>query len=237
MEKIRNPKTEKCPFCGNYYQKQNIQKHIIFCKSNPSKIKREAWNKGIKTGSYQNHQLLTCKFCHKEWVTTKSAHTLHENCCKLNPNRYIRKNFGTHRNEEEKENISKGQKLAHKEGRNSAWIGRRKRSYAEEYWYNVFINTQSVLNFENNYAVKNPNSCYFLDFAWPERKVYFEVDGESHYSESGIQKDKERTEFLESKGWKLIGRCRWSKFQELSPSDKEAYINSIIKQVNESSNE
>lgn len=233
VEKVRNPKTEKCPFCENYYQKQNIHKHIISCNPKSNETNKAAWNKGIKTGSYQKHQLFVCKFCHKEWITTKSAYTLHENCCEFNPNRYIRRNFGTHRTTEEKKKISEGQKLAHKEGRNSSWIGRRKRSYAEEYWYNVFINTLGESNFENNYPVKNNNSSYFLDFAWPERKIYFEVDGESHYSELGVQKDEKRTKFLESMGWTLIGRCRWSKFQKLTTSDKETYINHIIKQVKE----
>ncbi len=45
---------------------------------------------------------------------------------------------------------------------------------------------------------------YVADFYSAEAKLVIELDGSQHYEESGIQKDTERTTFLEGYGLKII---------------------------------
>ena len=138
---------------------------------------------------------------------------------------------GKHHSEETKQKISEGQKLAHKEGRNTSWIGRRKLSYAEQSWFNIFISEFGTQTFINNYYVEGCH--YWLDFAWPEKKIYFEVDGKTHLTKEGIEHDKIRTEILNANGWKLIGRCVWPEYQKLSFEDKTKFVQSIVNLIKE----
>ena len=156
----------------------------------------------------------TCKFCGCERFSPKYAKTHHEKYCKDNPDRAILK-------------ISEGMKKAHAEGRANEWQGRRERSYAEQSWYNIFANDLGEKTFINNYFVKK----YWLDFAWPDKKIYFEVDGRTHFTEEGLKHDLERTEFLKKEGWDLIGRCNWSEYQKLSREEKEKYVQEIEQKI------
>ena len=45
---------------------------------------------------------------------------------------------------------------------------------------------------------------YIADFYSAEAKLVIELDGSQHYGEEGINKDKERTAFLESYGLTVI---------------------------------
>ena len=45
---------------------------------------------------------------------------------------------------------------------------------------------------------------YIVDFYCAEAKLVIELDGSGHYSEEGIEYDKERTKFLEEYGLKII---------------------------------
>lgn len=169
----------------------------------------------------------TCEFCKKDFVNISYQmfcnHVKHR--CELNPNmtKIITKGKGHPQTEESKKKISEGMKKAHAEGRACEWIGRRTRSYAEQSWYNIFTNDFGEGTFENNFFVKK----YFLDFAWPEKKIYFEVDGRTHFTEKGKEHDLERTSFLEKEGWILIGRCNWSLYQKMSFEEKENYVKKI----------
>lgn len=88
-------------------------------------------------------------------------------------------------------------------------------SYAEQYFETVFPKAK------RNYHVDK----YFLDFAWPDKMIYFEVDGEQHYTPSGLIHDIERSELLKSLGWHIISRCRWSHFKKLCEKEKLNYVN------------
>ena len=233
-----------CKFCGKACRNQNsLRNHERLCKKNPNRqstsFNRTPESEQMRLQNLRianknkdfSKSLCICQFCKKEWTTTKTGWRVHELHCYSNPNRKEGSFKGHKRSDEEKRKISEGQKLAHKEGRNSPWIGRRKRSYAEQSWYNIFTEKLGKGSFENNYVVPKENSCYFLDFAWPTKKLYFEVDGETHYTQDGLEHDKLRTAFLEKEGWKLVGRCRWSEYQKLSFEEKEVFVNSIIKQL------
>lgn len=191
-----------CPFCSKVFavrselrshqkQEHNGQKNTVECK---------------------------CQYCEKSFNRTCSK-TLHERYCLQNPNKEIK--LGHPHTEEAKQLISNGMKLAHKEGRTSSWIGRRKRSYAEQYWFNIFKGTNIV----NNFFIKDLH--YWLDFANVDKKLYFEVDGKTHSTEEGIAYDNERTKNLSLSGWTLVGRCNWSEFQKLSFEDRSKYIEKI----------
>jgi very-short-patch-repair endonuclease len=174
----------------------------------------------------QPYSQYKCEFCGKEWLATYSTYKNHvKHWCKKNPNVEPIdpiKVFKKH-TEESKRKISEGMKKAHAEGRACEWIGRRVRSYAEQSWYNIFTKDFGEGTFENNFYVKK----YFLDFAWPDKMIYFEVDGRTHFTDNGIKHDLERTEFLKKEGWTLIGRCNWSEYQKLSKEEKERYVTEV----------
>lgn len=154
-----------------------------------------------------------CKFCNKEFENglQLGSHTI---WCELNPNRnqtrekISAKLRGTKLSQEAKINVSKGMKLAHAEGR--AWnIGKSRwnnePSYPEKFFKRVIENEIS----DKNYIQEYPCGIYSIDFAWPEKKLAFEVDGEQHqrfeeYKERDIRKDK----FLRENGWKIL-RLNW----------------------------
>ena len=123
--------------------------------------------------------------------------------------------------EETKKKLSDIRKRNLENGIGNHWINPSiKRSYAEQYFFECFEN--AGLQFESNIWVGH----YCLDFKVGNN--YFEVDGEQHYTDEGLAKDKRRTEFLKRKGLNLIARCRWKDFKKLSLEDKENYLKDII---------
>ena len=123
--------------------------------------------------------------------------------------------------EETKRKLSEARKRNLENGIGNHWINPSiKRSYAEQYFYDCFVN--AGLSFENNIWVGH----YCLDFKVGNN--YFEVDGEQHYTEDGLKKDQRREEFLKTKNLKLVGRCRWSEFCKMSFTEKEKYVKDII---------
>lgn len=162
----------------------------------------------------------TCRFCGRVRITTKGGNTWHEKHCYENPNRV--KGHSMHWTEEQKQQIANGVRKAHVEGRTHSWWMNHKTSFAEGYWKDVFKDNENIVyNFRVEY--------YVLDFANLEKKVYFEVDGEQHYTAEGLAHDRERTVFLEQQGWKLIKRCRWSLYQKLQKTERENYVNVVKK--------
>lgn len=204
-------KEYKCDYCSK----------IILGKGAYIEHKKKEHN--IKNGQ-QPRIKCYCSFCGKEF-NTRGSKNRHENYCIKNSNRKVLK--GHNVSEEVRQKISSGMKLAHKKGRACEWVGRHERSYAEQSWYNIFANDFGEKTFINNLFVKK----YWLDFAWPDKKIYFEVDGRTHFTEEGILHDKERTEFLKNEGWTLIGRCNWSEYQKLSKEDKVSFVKDIENKI------
>ena len=56
------------------------------------------------------------------------------------------------------------------------------------------------LKFRRQYPIGN----YIIDFVCKEIKLIIEIDGGQHNEPNNIEYDKTRTEFLESKGYKVI---------------------------------
>lgn len=75
---------------------------------------------------------------------------------------------------ETKDKISKKQKENYKNISRYATAREGRKSYAEQYFDTIFIEAK------HNYHIDR----YFLDYAWPDKKIYVEVDGEQHYTEN-----------------------------------------------------
>ena len=126
-----------------------------------------------------------------------------------------------------RKNISIARIKSLNEGRGNHWICPTiKRSYAEQYFYDCFVNEK--LEFESNKWINH----YCVDFLF-KNKYYFEVDGEQHYTEKGLEHDKIREKFLLENGYICIGRCRWRSFIKLEKEDKEKYIHGLVAQLAE----
>lgn len=70
-------------------------------------------------------------------------------------------------------------------------------------------------------------SRYSLDFAWPDKKIYLEIDGGQHKLDWMIEHDNERTGYLNSLGWICIGRVDWPWYKTLSNKEKHKYLGSL----------
>lgn len=105
----------------------------------------------------------------------------------------------------------------------STWVNPHiHRSYAEQYFYDLLIEKiGNTVEWKNNYRVCG----YLLDFANLTTKVYFEVDGETHYTEEGLAYDTKRAIELSAGGWFLIGRIRWKLYKKLSADERKQIVN------------
>ncbi len=74
---------------------------------------------------------------------------------------------------------------------------RKSQTDAEKKLWTVLRNRQlNSIKFRRQYSIGN----YILDFYSPEYKLAVEADGGQHYSEGGLQKDKNREKVLKELG-------------------------------------
>lgn len=132
--------------------------------------------------------------------------------------------------EETRKKISEGMKKAHAEGRANNWQDSRRKngkvgSYPEQFFMRVIENELKDKNYIFQYRV----SKYSLDFAWPAKKLYIEIDGSQH--ENSKEYDKKRDKFLYDNGWVGL-RISWSYFynntQKVIANVKEFIDNGVI---------
>lgn len=151
-------------------------------------------------------KIYKCKFCGLEKETTKTGITNHEKHCKSNPDSIPgRKPIIT---DDIRKKISESLKIAHAEGRANTWKSRNKcnRSYPEK-WFEAVINSEFN---DKNYKTELSLGKWFLDFAWPQKKRYIEIDGSQHKRNLNRQKsDIEKDTFCKSQGWTPL-RLSWS---------------------------
>jgi len=69
-----------------------------------------------------------------------------------------------------------------------------------ELWIHLKSKQLLGIKFRRQYSVDS----YILDFYSPKLKLAIEVDGASHFTQSGIEYDKTRTNHLESFGIKIL---------------------------------
>jgi very-short-patch-repair endonuclease len=112
---------------------------------------------------------------------------------------------------EVREKISASMKKAHAEGR--AWnIGKSRwnneHSYPEKWLINVLKN-EFGLEENKDYQTEFSFHRFSLDFAWPDRKICIEIDGEQHQRfQEQKQRDIEKDKLLKEEGWKEL-RKSW----------------------------
>jgi len=160
----------------------------------------------------------TCKYCGRTCKSVSGLH-LHEKCCDKNPNRIYLAKQSVVMTDITKEKISKALKKYY-EGK-TIWYTSEKMSYAERYFSKIFTDAS------HNYHVDR----YFLDFAWVDKKLYVEVDGEQHYTPKGIAHDNERTTRLLKCGWRLLARIRWSSYNKLDKNERKKFVKELIDKV------
>jgi very-short-patch-repair endonuclease/transposase len=145
----------------------------------------------------------------------------------------IKQGWKCHHTEETKQKLSKIRKaflLNHPDKIPYRKNHSSKPSYPETYFEAIF--SQYQLDLKSEWKV----GTYSLDFAEIKKKIDVEIDGEQHFVDPKIvAHDIKRTEFLKSKGWKII-RLRWAHYQQLSFDNKKRFIESIVKMINDCEN-
>ena len=146
-----------------------------------------------------------CRFCGKK-STTSSGNTLHEKSCFKNPNRVNGSTKGYKMTEEQRKHCSEARKKYIKNHGGIWWNSRSncKRSYAEEWVLKILKNEIKDQDFVEEYHLNR----WFMDFAWPKKQIYIEVDGDQHNWEERKRSDKEKDSFYKSIGWKVL-RLPW----------------------------
>ena len=105
------------------------------------------------------------------------------------------------------------------EGKHKGWASRNQPSYAEKFFIKVLNNNKLIYEYEKKVGK------YFIDFAFNDKKIALEIDGQQHKHPDRIQKDKEKNLFLENNGW-YVYRIEWKNINSISGSD---YIKNEIK--------
>lgn len=190
----------KCTVCGNVFRTRALlQTHR---KEQHSEIKM--------TSSFTDLISYDCPFCGRHRANVrrcaKSAHILH---CSKNPDRVPKKRHKL--SDEQKKLISEKMKKAHLEGRAGTFPSRKncEHSYPEK-WLIGVLNRELGFIEDKDYKTEYFFHKQFLDFAWPERKLCIEIDGQQHerFVERKLN-DAKKDENLKAENWKLL-RLRWS---------------------------
>lgn len=83
-----------------------------------------------------------------------------------------------------------------------------KHSYPEE-WFIGFLKNEFGYTENEEYKTEFSFHRFFLDFAWPEKRLCIEIDGNLHRLEAQKARDQEKDRLLYNDGWKLL-RLKWS---------------------------
>ncbi|QIG71387.1 homing endonuclease protein [Rhizobium phage RHph_TM40] len=98
-------------------------------------------------------------------------------------------------------------------------------SYAEGFFREFFLSHD--LSFKQELQV----GLYTLDFAFEDKMIDVEINGNFHYNNPGIvEKDQRRRLFLEERGWTII-EVRWSEYKKMNESERSDYLNSLLSQL------
>lgn len=189
----------KCEVCNKIlrtkhelYAHKKLENHYLINNSKFNNVKADIELRYI------------CQYCGKEF-TTKNGKSLHEKSCNLNPNRIPGARHPV--SEETKKKISLLRKEYIKEHGGVWWNSRStcKRSYAEEWVLKILNNEVQDKEFVEEFHLNK----WFMDFAWPKKKIYIEIDGQQHEWEDRKERDKEKDDYYRSLGWKCL-RLPWS---------------------------
>jgi very-short-patch-repair endonuclease len=230
----------KCIYCGNEFEAP--QKERKFCsrscqcsfrnKNSKGKIKRskssiEKQKKSIKEFWDSERSI-------KERKNRKIRAKIQSNSPEfIEMFRLRMKNYW--KNEDNKkrasEKLSKRARENIKNGTHNVWKTRNIQSYPELYVENYLL--KNNIKFEKEkYISKSSlglkeNGGYFLDFYFEKEKLNLEIDGSQHNKPERIKHDKQRDEFLEKNGYKVI-RIPWV---SIKSKEKRNEFNSKLNEV------
>lgn len=222
--KIRTKDTHEytCQYCGKVcIGKNSLNNHEIRCNKNPNKIQFVSnfikYNEQLKTGKvikyYKNHYDKANKLGKdKPLLSAESRKKISD---------YQKSKTVS---DEVRNKISNTQKNNYK-GK-SRWYTQiqHRLSYAEQYFFNIFPNSAK------HYHVNR----YFLDIAYPDNKIYIEIDGEQHKNDPKVvAHDIERTQILDDLGWILLCRIYWPDYSKLSNNERKEFVDKILKKLEE----
>lgn len=110
---------------------------------------------------------------------------------------------------EVKKKISEGMKKAHAEGR-AHNIGEcrwnNEPSYPEQ-WFMKVLKNEFDLEEGKDYVREFPFHRFSLDFAWPDKKLCIEIDGDQHLKfQEQKDRDIKKDQLLKEEGWKELRR-------------------------------
>lgn len=205
----------KCPFCNKIFR---VRRDLADHRKEVHKLSR------LTPATYEK----SCPFCKKSWVTTTSGYTNHVKSCEMNPNRVNGNWKGRHHSEEEKKKISESRKKYLEEHPDKAPFKLNhssKESYPEKY-FREWLQKENIFS-EREYQV----GLYTLDFAWPERKIYLEIDGSQHHLDWMIKHDEERAKKLSELGWVCIQRVYWPDYQKLNLEERKSFLLSLKENI------
>ena len=131
--------------------------------------------------------------------------------------------------EEKKKKLSELRKKKIKKNGGIWWSSRSKwkRFYAEEWTKTVLLNEIKDNTFVEEYHIGR----WFLDFAWPNKMIYIEIDGTQHEWSERKKIDGEKDNYCRDLGWKCL-RLKWKDIcnntQEAIEVIKEFVLNNKI---------
>lgn len=197
-----NEETNKyiCPRCGKEYSKKGIGNH--FWRNHTEEGKKFDPNKGYKHGTRKGWN----KGLTKE--TDERVKKGGETFRKRLKNGEIKNSFLNKKHTNETKNkISESMKIAHKEHRahnigECRW--KCEPSYPEQFFMKVIKNEFQDQNYIREYHILG----YSLDFAWVDKKLEIEIDGEQHEKKENKIHDQRRDQKLKDNGWKIL-RIKW----------------------------
>jgi len=190
----------RCPHCNKEYTKKGIGTHIWRSHGEGKNFTgnnkgfkdgtRSAWNKGLTKDTDDRV---------KNYGETYSKR-VKSGDIKIH-------NKGKSTSEMTKKRISESMKIAHNEGRahnigQSRW--NNEMSYPEKFFREVIENEFKDKNFVQEYNV----GIFSIDFAWVDKKLAIEIDGEQHEKPEYKERDKRKDKKLTSEGWKVL-RIKW----------------------------
>ena len=212
-----------CEFCGKeFLSKVDLKKHKSICDSKPKK----EWK---------------CKYCESSFKTrrllqehNKQNHFVGEHLNQFTKAKLLglpvpegtnkgKRGFwyGKHLTEDQKKKISESRKKyldEHPDKVPFKLNHSSKESYPEKY-FREWLQKENIFS-EREYQV----GLYTLEFAWPERKIYLEIDGSQHHLDWMIKHDEERTKKLSELGWVCVQRIYWPDYQKLNLEERKSFL-------------
>jgi len=197
-----------CKFCDRMCKSQNsLLNHERLCNNNPNK--QVTWMKNNRDKVSNSNQFIKAKKLGLP-PPVISKETRQKLSARSSKRRHTL---------ETKAKLAAKMKARHDNG--TAWNIGKSRWNNEPSWPEKFFIQVIENEFEDkNYSREYPVGIYAIDFAWPDKKLAIEIDGEQHQRFDEVKaRDKRKDQVLAEAGWKVL-RIEWKKMFK----DTKTYI-------------